>query len=151
MPGELYALDTNVYVRALRERDRLVRLKRFLIRTGNRLRVNATVALELRAGARTLAQEQAIADLLAAYADRERVMVPSFDAYLQCGRVLASLATHEGVDIARAGSLVNDVMIATSCREQGVRLVTENARDFTTIQRYMRGFRFTGADDVLAG
>jgi len=151
VPGELYALDTNVYVRALRERDRLVRLKRFLIRTGNRLRVNATVALELRAGARTLAQEQAIADLLVAYADRERVMVPSFDAYLQGGRVLASLAAHEKVDVARAGSLLNDVMIATSCREQGVRLVTENARDFTTIQRYMRGFRFAGADDVLAG
>jgi predicted nucleic acid-binding protein len=151
VPGELYALDTNVYVRALRERDRLVRLKRFLIRTGNRLRVNATVALELRAGARTLAQEQAIADLLAAYADRERVMVPSFDAYLQGGRVLASLAAHERVDIARAGSLVNDVMVATSCREHGVRLVTENARDFTTIQRYVRGFRFAAADEVLAG
>ena len=151
MPGELYALDTNVYVRALRDRDRLSRLKRFLIRTGNRLRVNAVVALELRAGARTGAHEQAIADLVAAYAARERLVSPSFDAYVQGGRVLASLAAHEGIEVARAGSLVNDVMIATSCREQNARLVTENAHDFVLIQRYVRGFRFNVADEVLAG
>ena len=151
MPGEVYALDTNVYVSALRERDRLVQLKRFLIRTGNRVRVNAVVALELRAGVRTLAQEQAIADLVAAHAKRERVIVPSFDAWLQGGRVLASLAAQEGVELARAGSLVNDVLIATTCREHGVRLLTDDARDFTMIQRHVRGFRFSASDEVLAG
>jgi predicted nucleic acid-binding protein len=147
---ELLALDTNVYIRALRDRDRLRALKRFLMRTGMRLRVSAVVALELRTGARTPAQEQSVSDLVSSYVDRDRVMVPTFDAYLQGGRVLAALATREGVDVSRAGSLVNDVLIAASCREADVRLVTENVRDFVALQRHLRGFRFVEADRALA-
>ena len=147
--AEMYALDSSVYIRALRDPDRLARLKRFLIRMGLRVLANAVVALELRAGARTSRHERAVADLLDSYAKRDRVIVPTFEAYRQGGRVLASLATNEGVDVSRAGSLVNDVLIATSCREAGVRLVTENADHFVSVQRYLRGFRFSKADELL--
>jgi predicted nucleic acid-binding protein len=146
---ELYALDANVYIRALRNRDRLTQLKRFLLRAGLRVRVNAVVALELQAGARTRPQERAVNDLLTSYVERERVIVPSFEAYAQGGRVLSALAVREGIDVSRAGSLVNDVMIATSCREAGVKLVTENVEHFAAVQRHLRGFRFAEADDVL--
>jgi len=146
---ELSALDTNVYIRALRAPDRLAVLKRFLIRTGTRLRLNAVVVLELRAGARSAAHDAAVADLLSPYAAREWVIVPSFAAYGESGRVLAALGAREGVERARAGSLVNDVLIAASCREVGARLVTENVGDYTTIQRHLRGFRFVAADEVL--
>ena len=115
--AEVWALDTNVYIGALRDRDRLARLKRFLIRAGTRLRVSGVVALELRAGARTAAQEAAVNDLIAAYVTRDRGFAPSLSAYVEGGRVLAALGAREGVDVARAGSLVNDVLIATSCRE----------------------------------
>ena len=147
--AELYALDTNVYIRALRDRDRLARLKRFLMQAGMRVRVNAVVALELQAGARTQAQERAVSDLLAAHVTRERVIVPSFEAFRQGGRVLAALAARDGVDTSRSGSLVNDVVIATSCREAGARLVTENVEHFAAVQRHLRGFRFAEADRVL--
>jgi len=146
---ELLALDTNVYIAAFRNSDRLVRLKRFLIRAGLKIRLPAIVALELRAGARTSSQQSAVRDLLAAYVPRDRVLVPSFAAYAESGRVLGELAVREGVDLARAGSLVNDVLLATSCREAGVQLVTENVRDFAAVQRYLRGFRCASADDVL--
>jgi predicted nucleic acid-binding protein len=122
--AELYALDANVYIRALRDRDRLSLLKRFLIRSGMRVRVNAVVALELQAGARTPSQERAVSDLVESYVARHRVIVPSFEAYRQGGRVLAALAVREGMDTSRSGSLVNDVMIATSCREAGIKLIT---------------------------
>jgi predicted nucleic acid-binding protein len=147
--AELYALDANVYIRALRNRERLAQLKRFLIRAGLRVRVNAVVALELQAGARTAPHERAVSDLLTSYVERDRVIVPSFEAYRQGGRVLAALAVREGIDVSRAGSLVNDVMIATSCREAGVKLVTENVDHFAAVQRHLRGFRFAEADDVL--
>ena len=147
--ADVYALDTNVYIRALRDGTRLAALERFLMKTGTRLRVSAVVALELRAGARTSAQEQAVNDLVASYGSRDRVIVPTLDAYVESGRVLATLGTREGVDVARAGSLVNDVLIATSCRESGVHLVTENSGDFTMLKRHLRGFRFVGADEVL--
>jgi predicted nucleic acid-binding protein len=145
----VYALDTNVYIRALRSGDRLSALERFLLRYGTRLRVSAVVALELRAGARTSAQEQAVRDLIESYGSRGRVIVPSLAAYLQSGRVLAALGAREGVDVSRAGSLVNDVLIATSCREARVRLVTENPGDFAMLQRHLRGFGFVAADDAL--
>ena len=144
-----YALDTNVYIRALRDRERLTSLKRFLLRVGTSLRFSAVVALELRAGARTATQEQAMTDLLGPYARRERLLVPSFDAYREGGRVLAALGARHGVDVSRAGSLVNDVLIASSCRAATTRLVTENVGDFELVQRYLRGFRFVAADDVL--
>ncbi len=146
---DLLALDTNVYIRAFRNADRLVRLKRFLIRAGLKIRLPAIVALELSAGARTSAQQLAVRELLAAYVPRDRVLVPSFTAYAESGRVLCELAVREGVEVARAGSLVNDVLLAASCCEAGARLVTENVRDFAAVQRYLRGFRFASADETL--
>ena len=91
-----------------------------------------------------------MSDLLAAYGERDRVIVPSFEAYRQGGRVLAALAVREGMDSSRSGSLVNDVIIATSCREAGIRLITENVEHFAAVQRHLRGFRFAEADQVLA-
>jgi predicted nucleic acid-binding protein len=90
-----------------------------------------------------------VGDLLGVYDARGRVLVPSLGAYLEGGRVLAALHEREGIEISRAGSLVNDVLLATSCREAGVRLVTENTNDFATIQRHLRGFRFVNADEAL--
>ena len=63
--------------------------------------------------------------------------------------MLAALGATEEVDVSRAGSLVNDVLIATSCREKSLRLVTENTGDFAMLQRHLRGFRFSAADEVL--
>ena len=147
--SDVYALDTNVYIRALRNGDRISALKRFLLKTGTRVRLSAVVALELRAGARTTAQTQTVSDLVASYESRGRVIVPSLAAYVESGRVLATLGAQGGVDVSRSGSLVNDVLIATSCREAQVQLVTENSRDFAMLQRYLRGFRFVAADEAL--
>lgn len=149
MAAETYVLDTNVYIGALRDANRLARLKRFLVRTGMRVRANAVVALELYTGAQTPSRERAVSDLLDAYAKRDRIIVPSFDAYREGGRVLSALALKEGMDVSRAGSLVNDVLIATSCREAGVKLVTENVGHFAAVQRHLRGFKFAAAEHVL--
>ena len=81
--AESYALDSNVYIRALRDRERLARVKRFLIRMGLRVHVNAVVALELQAVARTTAHARAVSDLVGSYVQRDRVIVPSFEAYSQ--------------------------------------------------------------------
>jgi predicted nucleic acid-binding protein len=75
--------------------------------------------------------------------------VPSFEAYHHGGRVLAALASREGIDVSRAGSLVSDVLIAASCREAGIKLVTENVEHFAAVQRHLRGFRFAEADRIL--
>ena len=89
-------------------------------------------------------------DLITSYVTRDRVIVPSLAAFMKGGRVLAALGAREGVDISRAGSLVGEVLIAASCREATVRLVTANVRDFAAIQRHLRGFRCVAADEALS-
>ena len=148
--ADVYALDTNVYIEALRNAGRLARLKKFLLRAGARVRFSAVVALELRAGARARVQEKAVDDLLAPYAEREQIVVPTFRAYVEAGRVLAALSVRERVALGSAPpSLRNDALLAASCRESEVVLVTENSRDFAAIQRHLRGFRFAARTDVI--
>lgn len=149
--ADRYALDTSVYVKALRDADALARLKRFLTRAGHRIEVHAVVALELRAGALTAQHERALDALFAPYAARSRITVPTLDAFMQAGRVLAALATNERVPLASApAGLSHDALIAASCRESRVILVTEHLRDFGAIQRHLRGFRFVAAAEALA-
>jgi predicted nucleic acid-binding protein len=127
---DVFALDTNVYVHALRTPQRLALLKRFLLRVGTRVRMHAMVALELRAGARSGAHQEAVEALLAPYAERERLVVPTYEAYLHAGRVIASV-----------GAGTSDAIVAASCRESNVVLVTGDA-DYGSIQKRLRGFRF---------
>lgn len=141
------SLDSNVYIQSLRDMESRIRFKRLLLRAGVRLRVNAVVALELRAGARSPAGERAVEELIEPYAQRGRVIVPSFEAYVQAGRVLASLGMRDRV--STSPSFTNDVVIASSCREADALLVTSNHRDFSIIQRHLRGFRFTDLDRLL--
>jgi predicted nucleic acid-binding protein len=137
------ALDTNIYIQALRQPDRLAALKRFLRQGGVRVRLQAVVAVVLRAGARDDAQLAAVEQLVRPYAENDRIVVPSFEAFLQAGRVLAAIARRERMPLAEAPrSFTNDVLIATSCREADTVLITENARDFAAIQRHLRGFAF---------
>ena len=145
-----FALDTNVYVKALRDADALSRLKRFLTRAGHRIEVNAVVALELRAGALTAQHERALDALFAPYVARSRITVPTLDAFMHAGRVLAALATKERVRVALApAGFSHDALIAASCREARVVLVTDNLRDFAAIQRHLGGFRFVAAAEAL--
>lgn len=137
------ALDTNVYIDALRNRNELDALKQFVARFGNRVWLSGVVAMELGAGVLTVPQREALDDLVRPYASRDRVFGASFSACREAGRALAALATRERVRLATAPpSLTNDALLAASCREADVTLVTRNFRDFSRLQRQLRGFRF---------
>jgi predicted nucleic acid-binding protein len=143
-----FALDTNVYIQALRNPAGVAALKRFLLRFGTRTRLHSIVALELRAGARRPDQARALEPLIASYVARERTIVPSFDAFVQSGRALAALANSEGY---QSDSLVADALLAASCRESRTVLVTANVRHFVALQRHLRGFRFLDWQSALQG
>ncbi|MGH7616575.1 MAG: type II toxin-antitoxin system VapC family toxin [Gemmatimonadaceae bacterium] len=138
-----FALDTNVYIDALRNRGELGELKTFLSRYGSRVWLLGVVATELAAGALSAEQARAVDSLIHPYASRDRVLGASFSACRQAGRVLAALAMRERVRVSTAArSLTNDVLLAASCREAGVVLVTRNVRDFSKIRTHLAGFRF---------
>ena len=61
---------------------------------------------------------------------RGRVFAPSVRAFKQSGRVLADLAAAEGREFVRSRrSLPNDTLLAASCREHGITLISRD-RDF---------------------
>lgn len=137
-----YVLDTNVYVRAARDADARAEMREFRRRVRTRIALHGVVALELRAGARSAAQASEVNALIAEFAGADQVTGVSFAAYAEAGRVLAELVAREGRILAGDPSLFRDVVLATSCREHGLTLVTENAGDFAAIARHLRGFRF---------
>jgi predicted nucleic acid-binding protein len=98
--------------------------------------------LELRTGVRNkdavLALEN---DVFAPFERRRRVFSPSSAAFKEAGRIFAALAERENLEIAgMKASLLNDVLLAASCRELGVTLVTRD-KDHARIKKYLKGFR----------
>ena len=101
--------------------------------------LSAVVAQELRAGIRSSADGCRLErHELDVYARRGRVVTPSTQAWHDSGDLLAELARREGLDVARLSrAFGNDVLLALSCREAGLVLVTDNRRDFERIHRWV--------------
>lgn len=100
----------------------------------------AIVAQELLAGVRSLAEVRRLEkQLVSRFARRGRLLAPSADGWLESGRVLRALVQADGPELAKVSKVFgNDVLLAVTCREHGVCLVTENVRDFARIRRYLR-------------
>ena len=143
-----FAFDTNVYIAAMRDPRARVVYDRAVTKAGNRLRLPAIVAMELRAGVRNEHQRDAVEALVNTFESRDRLITPTTAAFLEAGRILANLAINERYTYAGGHPLVNDALIATTCRENKVTLVTGNHGDFAGIQRYLRGFRFVDPESL---
>ena len=138
-----YTLDTNIFVDALRSPSAAIGLKRFLAVSLPSTWMNAVVMMELRSGARTPEQVTALeSGLLDPFSRRGRVLVPTTRAFREAGRVLAELAASaRGRPGRQPARIVTDVLLAVSCRENGVTLVTRDT-DFVTIARHVPGLQF---------
>lgn len=137
-----YALDTNVFILAAREPAWQGHLERFHAAFAPFEVLSAVVAQELRAGVRGKAANVLEQSVLLPFEKRGRVIVPGYTAWKGAGEVLSALVEARKLrwpDVSR--SFVNDVLIALSCREAGVVLVTENQRDFARIAE-VRRFEF---------
>ena len=98
---------------------------------------------ELAAGSRS---KQATRDVQQGVFDpferRGRVFTPSSAAFAESGRVLAALAGRDGgARFEEKPSLLNDALLAVSCREHGITLITKDA-DFKRLAFLVRGFRY---------
>jgi predicted nucleic acid-binding protein len=132
-----YVLDTNCYIDASRDRDALDRLTRFCSWSAPGLFLSAVVAAELRAGARSAADRRKLErNVLEPFARRRRVLAPGAPGWDALGSTLATLRETEGLQLAQVPrSFAFDVLLAYSCRENGVVLVTANTRDMQRIRR----------------
>ena len=138
-----YLLDTNIWIRAFRDRAAQDSLQCFHQIHGPGEYMSSIVAHELRAGVRSAADRRKLErTILDGFARLDRVITPSDKAWQLAGDVFATLAHQDGLEVSRtAKSFGNDVLLALSCRESGVTLVTENRRDFDRIHRVV-AFQF---------
>ena len=135
-PARKFTLDTNIFIRAFRHPRTNADLQLFHHAFAPFELLSAVVAQELRAGAcpaQVVALEK---NLLHPFERRGRVFTPSYAAWTATGEVLASLIARERMTwSAIHRSFVNDVLLAMSCREAGITLITDNLKDFERIAR----------------
>jgi predicted nucleic acid-binding protein len=135
-----YIFDSNIYIRAARDgafASELIRLsERFL----PQLYLHAVVVQELYVGA---VNKQAIRfverQIAEPFEKRGRLIVPSYRSWKRSGEIVAELVerkilTSGGI----AKSFMNDILLASSCREEGIEIVTLNERDLSRIQHVER-------------
>jgi len=132
-----YVLDTNLYIRATRSAAARVELQLFHTAFAPFEYLSAVVVKELLAGARGADAARQLQQLIFdPFERRGRLVTPSYAAWKQAGDLLSSLVATEGIELRRTNrGFENDVLLAMSCREAGVTLVTENRRDFERIAR----------------
>lgn len=134
-----YAFDTNVFIDAFRDAHAEAAMLAFLERALPFTFLSAVVMQELAAGARTPKQLRRLEQsVFGPFARRGRVFAPSSEAFVASGRLLATVATHEGWHSVREKpSLLNDALISVSCRERGITLITQD-RDYTRFQPFLK-------------
>ena len=147
-----YALDTNVFIDGFRSQEAQADMLAFLNRALPFTYLSAVVMQELAAGARTpRAALEAQAGVFEPFERRRRVFTPSSAAFAESGRVLAALAARDGRHVvAEKPSLLNDALIAVSCREQGIMLIT-NDGDFMRLSPLIKGFQHATPWPALPG
>jgi predicted nucleic acid-binding protein len=138
-----FTLDTNIFIDGFRSEEAQAEVFAFLNRALPFTYLSAVVMQELAAGART---SEAAHDVQRGVFDpferRRRVFAPSSAAFAESGRVLAAVAAIEGWQLLdEKPSLLNDALIAASCREQGVTLITKDS-DFKRLAPFVKGFRY---------
>ncbi len=139
------ALDTNLFIDAFRSDEEKSRLVAFHAQFAPFEYLSAVVVFELRAGARPADADALEAHVFGPFERRGRVFAPSYGSWKLAGAALAALAARDGLRLAQVSrGFANDVLLAASCREHGVTLVTRNTRDFARIRRVLP-FRFIEA------
>ncbi len=133
-----YAVDTNLFIDAFRVASANQELQRFHDAFAPFVYVNAVVAHELRAGTRSKADREKLErEMLVKFERLGRVVTPSTSCWSAAGNVLSDIARTEGLQASQISkAFLCDVLIALSCREAGVVLITANMRDFHRIARH---------------
>ncbi|HLP41349.1 MAG TPA: type II toxin-antitoxin system VapC family toxin, partial [Fibrobacteria bacterium] len=134
-----------VFLRGFRTPEGNLELQRFHALFAPFEYLSVVVAQELRAGVRASADRKSLEKhVLNPFLRRGRVLTPTESAWNDSGDILSELARLEGLDLYRLPkSFGNDILLALSCRDAGMVLVTENTRDFQRIAR-IAPFEFIG-------
>lgn len=135
-----YVLDTNLYIAANRDRMAAEALAGFYAANLPVTYLHATVAQELMLGALDATGRRQVREAyLRHFETRGRLIVPSYRTWVRSGELVATLV-QRGV-LSPGGftrSFLNDAVLAASCREHGLTLLTSNTKDFARLRQVER-------------
>ncbi len=131
-----FALDTNVYIDALRLDSHRQALKAFLSEHLPVTFLSAVVLQEILAGARSNKHAEILeAEIGAPFIRRGRTFAPTVAAWWKAGTLLASL--QKGTR-SPSSAFLNDTLLALSCREAGITLISRDS-DLTFLAEHIPG------------
>ncbi len=120
--------DTTVLIAALRDPARLAALRR--LAATHRCYLTGITVAELHAGARSRAQQAAVAQLTTVFARFDRLLTPTAAEWEAAGRLIARARWRRGAIEPR--DHYPDVLIAQVAARLGAAIVTANLADFRT-------------------
>lgn len=140
-----YILDTNIYISAVRDPAKAQELIEFYAAYLPFTYFHAAVAQELLLGAIDRRKRRQVEKaFIEPFQSRGRVIVPTYATWRRSGELIGLLIEAGNM---RPGSVrrsfLNDAILAASCREFGLTVVTENTGDFRLLQEVER-FKYVG-------
>ena len=136
---EKVLLDTSLYISNF-NRNRHAEAITDLIRS-RVLYLHSVVFEELLAGARSRDLRQ-LERFKKPFLGAGRVVTPRDEDWEETGMVVNRLIARREMNSKGAVGLTHDILIALSARRQGIRVITENRRDFELI-RSLKDFKLT--------
>ena len=140
MPAK-YIFDTNIYIHCLQNRDFALKhadqYSRFLPSTY----FSSVVAQELLVGCTDDLAVRRVQNFLLPFERVRRIINPSYEDWKDAALIVVKIALRRPNLKSKKIALINDALIALSCRYIGATLVTLNVEDFEVISRFVR-FRF---------
>ena len=139
-----YVLDTNVYVAADRDSEWAKGLQRFVTAFLPSIYLHGVIVQELLAGAVSRDRERLVEkSLISPFERRGRIVVPAFEAWKTAGRIVGRLVQKKHMSPGGfSRSFLNDCLLAASCLENGLTLITLNTGDFDLIRK-VHTFKYT--------
>lgn len=133
-------LDTSIYIPMLRHGKMPGNV---IDSAGSIIYLSSVVMQELYAGAVDQYTMSALDEFFHVFDKNNRLVTPSKNDWVFCGKVLSQIGKRHGFESIKKGRLVNDVLIALSCKMADASLLTANHKDFRLIHEFVK-FQFLG-------
>ena len=135
----MFLLDSNVYIRGIREATFNTQIEGFYRAHLSSVLMSAVVASELLVGARTpLISRTLTRTFVDPFVARRRFLVPGWSTWEWATKIDRGIRK-QGKHGAALGqrSFFHDILIAASAREAGATIVTFNTADFALIAQHV--------------
>jgi predicted nucleic acid-binding protein len=130
-----FLLDANIYFAAIHDAGFLERHRDALLRIGPRTFLSSVVRSELLQGGKGDLGRARVSRATRHLERAGRVVPPTHDDWVSAGTVQGRIWDDDAS--LRNKRLLHDILIACAARRIGAILITENARDFDLIRRYL--------------